>query len=138
MTGGHCLQAIRQAGGRLFDHRTLDLVTAKERAFAICPPSLPQPELTKLMKQNTDFRLGKASYDVSLYYCMTMTLGRLKATQRQNLLVHLAEGMLAGEQVIAKRKAMVLAFYGHENTCGVCHDMPLVWPVWNVSHGPLR
>lgn len=52
------LQVIRQNGGRTFDHRTLNLVVAKERAFAICPPSLPQAELAKLMKQNPDFRLG--------------------------------------------------------------------------------
>ncbi len=53
------LQAIRQAGGRIFDRRTMDLVVAKDKAFAVCPPSMLREESALLSKNCPDFRLGE-------------------------------------------------------------------------------
>ena len=55
---GNHVQAIQQAGARLFDHRTMALVTAKDRAFAVCPPSMLREESLALSKNCPDFRLG--------------------------------------------------------------------------------
>lgn len=53
-------KAIQKLGGRCFSRHTIELVTSKERAFAICPPSLPSSLETKLVASLPDFALGEA------------------------------------------------------------------------------
>ena len=49
---------IRTGGGRVFDHRTLSLVAAKDKAFAVCPLSLLSKDRLQLAKECPDFKLG--------------------------------------------------------------------------------
>ena len=48
---------IRQAGGRLFQHNTVNLASGSKDVFAICPFSLLAQQVNRLLR-SADFKMG--------------------------------------------------------------------------------
>ena len=53
----HVHDMVRQAGGRIFDAKRVNLVADAARAYAVCPLSFPPERLAEAARQ-PDFRLG--------------------------------------------------------------------------------
>ncbi len=59
-------ELIRQAGGRTFDAKRINLVASPSSAYAVCPLGFPPPRLAEAMRQ-PDFKMGKG-FAVRLLY----------------------------------------------------------------------
>ncbi|KAK9905703.1 hypothetical protein WJX75_004882 [Coccomyxa subellipsoidea] len=49
-------ELIRQAGGRIFDAKRINLVASTSSTYAVCPLGFPPPRLAEVMRQ-TDFKM---------------------------------------------------------------------------------
>lgn len=85
-------ELIRQAGGRIFDAKRINLVASTSSTYAVCPLGFPPPRLAEVMRQ-TDFKMGEVNINVSFCYYLD---SRLKPAEYHKLLwkVHLCKAPL--------------------------------------------